>query len=459
MKTFRDLLSEVSQPRGEDEKNFKDKHITVKKKHPVAGDNVFDGGTKKAPKRLADYDVGEDELVYEGSFDVPTAEGGEYDEEESHKKYKRGNRSTPLRRESKMDPVGQEDDDIDNDGNVDSSDEYLHARRRAIKKAMKKEEVESLDEVSKDLLGRYATKAHNRGDMAARMSDHGRVKDMANIANRRYSGIQKAISKLSGRARVNATESVEELDEAKMTDAEVLSAAKALAKNGKDDKTKAFGKGLVDFYDKEGSFTPAQVGGLQNIMKNASFQMAAESVKLNELSPNKLHAYIKKALDNKGMHDRTIGSSGYKDRDSKRKSANRLAGITSASGRLADKANADMYEAELDEVTRTAIKKTISYVGPDGKARARNVPIKKVGRDDYGQEKIRTNESFINEAFKAGTVRLNDGSSVSLKSEDAKLLNQMFNDLNDRNRNTMKNTLMSDKNGFNEILSFAREAI
>jgi ribosomal protein L21E len=67
-----------------------------------------------------------------------------------------------------------------------------------------------------------------------------------------------------------------DLEEAKMTDAEVLSAAKSLAANGKDAKTKAFGKGLVDFYKKEGSFTPAQVGGLQNIMKNASFQMAKD---------------------------------------------------------------------------------------------------------------------------------------------------------------------------------------
>jgi hypothetical protein len=66
------------------------------------------------------------------------------------------------------------------------------------------------------------------------------------------------------------------LKEAKMTDAEVLSAAKSLAANGKDPKTKAFGQGLVDFYKKEGSFTPAQVGGLQNIMKNASFHMAKD---------------------------------------------------------------------------------------------------------------------------------------------------------------------------------------
>ena len=38
----------------------------------------------------------------------------------------------------KMDPVGQEDGDIDNDGDEDSSDEYLMKRRKAIGKAMGK---------------------------------------------------------------------------------------------------------------------------------------------------------------------------------------------------------------------------------------------------------------------------------------------------------------------------------
>ena len=42
----------------------------------------------------------------------------------------------------KLDPVGKEDADIDNDGDVDDSDSYLKKRREAIGKAMKKEEVE-----------------------------------------------------------------------------------------------------------------------------------------------------------------------------------------------------------------------------------------------------------------------------------------------------------------------------
>ena len=47
--------------------------------------------------------------------------------------------------EEKMDPVGKADADIDNDGDVDSSDKYLHARRKAISKAMKKRKMNEQD--------------------------------------------------------------------------------------------------------------------------------------------------------------------------------------------------------------------------------------------------------------------------------------------------------------------------
>jgi len=43
--------------------------------------------------------------------------------------------------EKKLDAVGQEDADIDNDGDVDSSDKYLHKRRKAIGKAMGKKSM------------------------------------------------------------------------------------------------------------------------------------------------------------------------------------------------------------------------------------------------------------------------------------------------------------------------------
>ena len=59
-----------------------------------------------------------------------------------------------------LDPVGKEDSDIDNDGDTDKSDKYLHKRRKAIGKAIatRKESfsnwrhdlVEVMDEVEKD---------------------------------------------------------------------------------------------------------------------------------------------------------------------------------------------------------------------------------------------------------------------------------------------------------------------
>ena len=48
----------------------------------------------------------------------------------------------------KMDPVGKEDDDINNDGKVDKTDDYLLNRRKAISKAIKKEDIDD-DDIAK----------------------------------------------------------------------------------------------------------------------------------------------------------------------------------------------------------------------------------------------------------------------------------------------------------------------
>ena len=41
--------------------------------------------------------------------------------------------------QEKLDPVGKEDDDIDNDGDVDKTDKYLAKRRKAVSKAIAKQ--------------------------------------------------------------------------------------------------------------------------------------------------------------------------------------------------------------------------------------------------------------------------------------------------------------------------------
>ena len=56
------------------------------------------------------------------------------------------------RKDEKMDPVGKEDADVDNDGDEDDSDEYLAKRRKAIGQAIKKESLDSIrDLIAKEL--------------------------------------------------------------------------------------------------------------------------------------------------------------------------------------------------------------------------------------------------------------------------------------------------------------------
>lgn len=89
----------------------------------------------------------------------------------------------------------------------------LHSESHMMHKKKKmKEDVEQIDELSKDTVGSYALKAHRKGDMATRMSKDSND-DMGKIARKKYGYTQLAIRKLSGNARVNATEEVEQIDE------------------------------------------------------------------------------------------------------------------------------------------------------------------------------------------------------------------------------------------------------
>jgi|SaaInlV_125m_DNA_1040241.scaffolds.fasta_scaffold01961_8 hypothetical protein len=54
-----------------------------------------------------------------------------------------------AKKEDKMDAVGKEDDDIDNDGDSDSSDEYLKKKRAAIAKTMNKDKLKEMAKASK----------------------------------------------------------------------------------------------------------------------------------------------------------------------------------------------------------------------------------------------------------------------------------------------------------------------
>ena len=63
------------------------------------------------------------------------------------------------------------------------------------------------------------------------------------------------------------------------------------------------------------------------------------------------------------------------------------------------------------------------------------------------------------EAFSAGTFELDDGTNVEFTTEHADALNFLFNNLNEANRETMTSTLFENEDGFENIMTFAIEAI
>jgi len=166
--------------------------------------------------------------------------------------------------EAKLDPVGQADADIDNDGDVDSSDKYLKNRRKKISKAIKGKEVkeakkncgcgkdpcetygkqEDLEELSSKTLKNYIRKAaspvnkpsainlaskggYKLGKSDSHDLDAGEKEDQK--AFNRGRGIQKAAKKLYSRTN----EENEQLDEYGMVMANKDACPMCSKKNGK----------------------------------------------------------------------------------------------------------------------------------------------------------------------------------------------------------------------------------
>lgn len=264
-----------------------------------------------------------------------------------------------------MDPVNKKalkkdfedraDKDIDNDGDTDSTDKYLHARRKAVSKAISKmkesvavfeshfkvgDEVECIKsgmegkviEVDPEEKGKYYTVKREDGKIMKYAPDELRAEDEDDDEDE---------------------DEEDEMDEAWKKDSGWKKPTVHKDKYGNVIKTKNVAKSLAKSAAK-------QSAGEKMADRNAAHKfrkMNKEEVeKLDELSPNTLHRYIKKASGNLAGNAAvaaTQASSSMKKSspDVKRKMVNRMKGITGASGRLADKANM-AEEVELDEDVR-----------------------------------------------------------------------------------------------------------
>jgi hypothetical protein len=110
-------------------------------------------------------------------------------------------------------------------------------------------------------------------------------------------------------------------------------------------------------------------------------------------------------------------------------------------------------EVESSKYDTPAKKKPVSMMSKDEKDKNDE---RRNAYKDY-QKSVRKESVDLDEAFKAGSMKLNDGSSVTLTNESSNALNTLFNQLTSSNKTKMEQRLMSGSKGFNEILAFAKE--
>jgi len=112
----------------------------------------------------------------------------------------------------KLDPVGKEDDDIDNDGDVDKSDRYLKNRRKVISKAIK----EAVEVDHSHYMRAHGKKASGAGDWIFTTSLNLGEETEVYSYQGTFSEAQKSArdwARANGHTRVYVMEEVEGLDE------------------------------------------------------------------------------------------------------------------------------------------------------------------------------------------------------------------------------------------------------
>lgn len=231
------------------------------------------------------------------------------------------------KKKKKLDPVGKEDDDIDNDGDVDKSDSYLKNRRKAIGKAIKEDKLSPEDFKS-----------------GARRAGTGSDDELKASMDRKRSGPgSRTIKRLDREALKNRdVKEDEQLDE-NLQDwsSKHEKVGNKITKNNKTATYHAF--------DKNGKHVDSYT---------ASHKMK-EEVELDEVSKKTLGSYIKKASDDATKHSYMAAKTG--DVDTAAKASKRIRGI----GKAVDKMSEEDFSA--DELARIdEIAQSIFEIGTDG---------------------------------------------------------------------------------------------
>jgi hypothetical protein len=215
---------------------------------------------------------------------------------------KDGDKKEPMKKANKdaevkeaMDPVGKEDSDVDNDGDSDSSDEYLKSRREKIAKNMKEGMGECGADMGQESTMSVNTSMTSNGDKNVTVSASGENAEalLAMLQMAGLGGGQKAQSIIATTpaevdvAEADAPEYANSPDEEVQTIDTIIHQGNDLNREKQQyaDKPKAGDNPMATMEDQDSL----------NVL-SGRLQAAYESIKqIDELSPGTLGSYAKKA--------------------------------------------------------------------------------------------------------------------------------------------------------------------
>lgn len=438
MKTYKEIIeAKMSGESPRRDKEFRDKHVIQKINHPVAGDDQFAAPKiKKDKTKHASHHDGEDAAVYEEVeqideisqdklYDYHAKAGA--DLQAKRKKLEQGkltmqdlkkgqnrvaglNRAADKMHEEMSDAEMKKREDIVKgmkknkaDFQKRYGDRWKSVMYATATKAAMKEEVEQIDEISTELKKRYVEKGAE--DVVDRFTSRGKYERPRDPSKYTKTGRPK-------KSAVNSPEAVKY--RAKLDNRRDIVNKVSQEVHGK----KRFGEEFV-----------------QEDWRDAYWKAAMKKEKqLNKIA----------------------------DADRKKREA---AEAKAAAKKAAMKESVDLDE-DVTKMSHGRLKWHVntgvphgSYTKAEMKAE-RDRRLKTGEGEAYKKAKPGLNEeTYLDETFKAGLMKLKDGSSVTVTSEQASTLNALFNELNSSNQKKMQERLMSTSNNFNEILSFAKAAL
>lgn len=188
MKTFKELINEIAEPRSPDEQRFKMKHVIQRFRYPIdpeIEDQMFKGTVPKDHSKPASYTDGEDEAVYEGWSQPP-------------KKLSKGY-------SSRVEAERAEDQLYKKEKRNDTFVQKINGKFYVVgggKFSIGEEKIENLDEISNEKLRDYASaalqdrnkaKANKRWKYAKKAMDKVASKDVNDSTYRKYRKVKEEV--------------------------------------------------------------------------------------------------------------------------------------------------------------------------------------------------------------------------------------------------------------------------